>query len=253
MNKLRYGVFALVGLCAASPLQAADVAVTPAQRVEQAWSWTGFYIGGHGGYGWGKDNFSTSSVPPAAGPTLTGLDMRGYVAGGHAGYNWQRGILLGGLEVDASFTDIKGVSRIASIDPLLGLSTASRALKFDYLASLRARLGVVPVEHVLLYATGGLAWTRMTSDVSGASVTGPFSSAFTSSTVGSLLGLVLGGGVESSLGFWGLKNVLVRVEYLHYDFGKQGSNSSSFGGFTSTNQLGPIRADIVRAGVSFLF
>ncbi len=79
-----------------------------------------FYIGAHGGYGWGKDNFTTSAPPP----TLTALDMRGWVAGGHVGYNWQRGMFLGGFEVDMSFTDIKGSSSFTAFNRCLALTPA---------------------------------------------------------------------------------------------------------------------------------
>ena len=61
--------------------------------------WTGFYVGGNGGYSWGRSNtdvsyFNTVTgapiVPPAGSITSSRFDMNGGVAGGQAGYNWQR-------------------------------------------------------------------------------------------------------------------------------------------------------------------
>jgi len=54
--------------------------------------WAGFYIGIHGGYGWGDtsfDNFTGDNAKP-----------KGGLFGGHAGYNWQYGNVVTGLEAD---------------------------------------------------------------------------------------------------------------------------------------------------------
>ncbi len=72
-------------------------------------SWAGFYLGVHGGYGWKKDDFSTSEVsvlrPDAM---INGIRSKGAVYGAQAGYNWQLGRLVTGFEIDVSAADIKG-------------------------------------------------------------------------------------------------------------------------------------------------
>jgi len=74
-----------------------------------AWSWAGFYIGGHGGYGWKRNDFAeVIQTNPLL--TIGGIDSRGWVAGGQAGYNWQYGRWVAGLEVDGSATQIRGNS-----------------------------------------------------------------------------------------------------------------------------------------------
>jgi outer membrane immunogenic protein len=58
------------------------------------WSWTGFYVGGHAGWGWGHDPF-TEEFPGDGDliPSVTISDVHsdGFVAGFQAGYNQQWG------------------------------------------------------------------------------------------------------------------------------------------------------------------
>jgi outer membrane immunogenic protein len=265
VNTFRATLLLLAGLAGAAPVQAADMAVTPAQRVEQSFSWTGFYIGGHGGYGWGRDRHTESSVP-AASIVLPEIKAQGWLFGGHAGYNWQYGMWVGGLEIDMSATGIKGTvsgsatSTFATIPPTSTINTLSHSLAFDYLATARARVGITFMQHFLLYGTGGLAWARVNQDFGQTTLqTGPFgtSATFTSSAPSTLLGAAVGIGGEASLGGLGLANVLLRIEYLHYDFGRQASNSSVFtaGNATTTSATsnGRLTADVVRGGLSVKF
>ena len=49
-----------------------------------AWSWAGFYIGAHGGYGWKQNNFAeVIQVNPLL--TLGGIDSSGWLPGGGCG------------------------------------------------------------------------------------------------------------------------------------------------------------------------
>jgi outer membrane immunogenic protein len=70
-------------------------------------TWAGFYIGAHGGYGWGHDPVSFPLAIYDFPGTLTGTDSKGWVAGGHFGHNWQYDRFVTGLEVDLSAADIK--------------------------------------------------------------------------------------------------------------------------------------------------
>ena len=72
-----------------------------APRRRRSWSnpsynWTGFYIGGNVGYGWGNADTFFNPLPSAVAfvnlaPTTLGLDPQGVVGGVQAGYNWQAG------------------------------------------------------------------------------------------------------------------------------------------------------------------
>jgi opacity protein-like surface antigen len=241
-----------------------------------SYNWTGFYLGIDGGYGFGSNPASNTVTDPFTGigaslpvvvGSLGGINFSGYDVGGHAGYNFQHGIWVAGLELDFSATGVQGGNSGSFIDaaalPFTRVTaTASENDKFNYLASVRPRIGVLPLENVLLYATGGLGWSQITasSSVTGVSVTpavAPAASTATSSTssVTTRLGWVAGAGVEANLASFGMPNLLVRTEYLFYDFGNGGSssNSATSGGPPIISSFGLLSLSVVRAGVSFKF
>ena len=122
--------------------------------------------------------------------------------------------------------------------------------KFDLLGSARARLGYLVAPSILLYGTGGLAWTQLEQSV--ASTFGGTTT--TTSTPSWKSGWTAGAGAQARL--WN-SNWIARVEYLHYDFGDSGA---SFNGFTDTGVITFIGAnmtshhvttDVVRAGVDY--
>ena len=220
--------------------------------VQAAWDWTGFYLGGHAGYGWGRDPMSDAIFGEKGADVAlsAGVDSRGFVAGFQAGANWQTGAWVSGLEIDLSGTGIKGSTTTVSPD---GSATLTITDKFDLLGSARVRLGYLPWPSVLLYGTGGLAWTRFVQEDVTSSGGGSFVSGDT--TPFWRFGWVAGVGGEARL--WD-SNWLLRVEYLHYDFGDSGSSSESFTGFpigtaTATFTTGHLTVDVVRAGLSYKF
>jgi len=132
-------------LLAAASARAADIArpLAPAPQVLPApvFSWTGFYIGGHAGYGW------------AAGDGLA-PDPSGALAGGQVGYNYQfSNNIVAGLEADLSAGDLSG--RIGGVRSSI-----------ETLGSVRARLGYA-AGPVMPYVTGGFAYGSQSIDVLG--------------------------------------------------------------------------------------
>jgi opacity protein-like surface antigen len=234
----------------------AMAAMPPAAAV---WSWTGFYIGGHGGYGWGRDpssNLITAFEPAIVqqGPPtfLAGPNSTGFLGGFQAGANWQAGSVVGGLEIDLSGSDIKGSRSATGLDTAARVESATQTDKFDLLGSGRARLGYLVWPNALLYGTGGLAWTRLDQTMTTVASDGTS----ISSTPSWRFGWAAGAGGEVRL--WNT-NWLARLEYLHYDFGKSASSS---GGFTDTGVVTfllsstmshHLTADVVRAGVDYKF
>ena len=123
------------------------------------------------------------------------------------------------------------------------------------LGSARARLGYLvplPWQSVLFYGTGGLAWTRLERE----DVTTFTDGASGSTTPFWKFGWVAGVGGETRL--WD-SNWLLRLEYLHYDFGDAGNSAATA---TDNTQVPPINAsqsrttghltaDVVRTGLSF--
>jgi outer membrane immunogenic protein len=101
----RYILAGCAGLLAsalASPTFAADlkpILKAPARKapVEAApFSWTGFYVGANGGYGWG----TSSWFDPTTGAGTDNFKLHGFMAGGTAGYNLQIGAWVWGVEGD---------------------------------------------------------------------------------------------------------------------------------------------------------
>jgi outer membrane protein with beta-barrel domain len=240
----------------ASPLSAYAASMPVKAAPPASWSWAGFYIGGHGGYGWKQDDYvrTLPSAPPI--PTIGGIDSRGWVAGGQAGYNWQYGRWVTGLEVDGSATQIRGETTVFRPFQFFTLTdTDSDDVK--YLGTVRARVGgAVPFANtdVLLYGTGGLAWERnnRTQLASNVTINPPTTFTTTNSTPRDHFGWVAGAGAEVRLG---ATNWIGRVEYLHYDFGTVNPTNvlatTAPGSFTENG--GRQTIDVVRGGLSYKF
>jgi outer membrane immunogenic protein len=257
---------AIVALAAAGPALAADLPLKAPPPAVAAWNWSGFYIGGHGGYGWGQNRSTSVDDPFFSGKfpgfNVPGFDPKGFLGGVHAGANWQSGAIVGGIEGDLSFTDIKGSSFAAPTPTSFGggaisTGTAANSGTFDLLGSGRARLGYLVSPNVLLYGTGGLAWSHFVQNTDFRAVSldplfppsfGIFSSTSTSTW---RFGWVAGLGAETRLFD---TNWLARLEYLHYDFGNSGSASFPiFGAPNSVRSSGDLTLDVVRAGLSYKF
>ena len=108
---------------------AADLPVASPVPQLAAPGWAGFYLGIHGGYGWGDNNFSQTVFPVPPFAAVQGFKSQGAIYGAQAGYNWQFGRAVTGLEIDFSAANISGSSATASQD-FLGQGTLSGS-RFD--------------------------------------------------------------------------------------------------------------------------
>jgi outer membrane immunogenic protein len=128
-------------------------------------TWSGLYVGGNLGYGWGNGNtdFSFLPRPEVFGFNNVSLGARstGVTGGAQLGYNWQVGSLVTGLETDIQGSGIKGsvsAVRTLSSNPLDPGSLISSEPKLSWFGTVRGRLGVTVTPELLLYGTGGLAY-----------------------------------------------------------------------------------------------
>lgn len=220
-----------------------------------ATNWAGFYLGAHGGYAW-KDNDFTQVVNFFDVSQAGGIKSRGWVGGGHTGYNWQYGRVVTGLEVDFSLSGLQGNSAaVVGPNGFPGL-TETHVLgdRVKYLATARSRLGWLPTETVLLYATGGLAWERLERTATTVSAQAGFSMTESSTTPSDHFGGVIGAGAEWMP--WG-PNWIGRLEYLHYDFGKVQDTvtftSTVPGNLPYSEHRGRQTIEVLRAGISYKF
>ena len=208
MKKLILAASAVLGL--ATPSMAADMPLKapPATAIAAVYNWTGFYIGGHVGYGWGRstladiDNFCLGISNCPNPPDRYNFD--GIVGGGQAGYNWQTGNLVFGVEVDFS------VSGIDEKTPLIR-TTLTLATKIDWFGTARLRLGYA-ADRALFYVTGGLAYANVANSFLDVGCGVPCF--LKSSDV--KFGWTVGGGLEYAFA----PNWSVRAEYLFVDLEK---------------------------------
>ncbi len=143
--------------------------VAPAPAPECDFTWTGFYIGGNVGYGWGDADTDFEPLPDAAAfvflnPTTLNPDPSGLIGGGQIGFNWQwNKWLVLGIETDFQGTDIEGNDSKTGFDGFSGVPTnPDRFLesheRIQWLGTVRGRIGFAPMCRLLIYGTGGLAY-----------------------------------------------------------------------------------------------
>jgi outer membrane immunogenic protein len=184
-------------------------------------SWTGFYVGLNGGYGWGK-----ADVSNALG-SFTTNSQNGWLIGPTLGYNLQTGRWVWGLEGDLDYALIKGN---ASNAVTCGGGTCT--VKNTWFATARGRIGY-SLDRWLPYITGGGAFAGLKIDTP------------TGSDTNTSTGWTVGAGVEYAFnGPWSVK-----LEYLYADLGKSTCNATTCGISTSIEP----KVNIVRAGVNYRF
>ena len=254
------GLLASVAAGAGSAV-AADIPVRPPPVAAPAIccavpEWTGFYVGIHGGGGWGHESFERSESIFIGGVTIpfvvpTDVSPKGGVFGFQFGHNWQWGPVVGGLEIDFSGADIKESTTFVS--PIVPFTTFSRDKKIDELASARGRLGYLIFPNLLLYGTAGIGWGHERISTTG--LFAPGVPVFQASETSELneFGWVAGVGLEWKF----FNNWLLRGEWLHYDFGRVTNPNNNF--FLNDTVFlldnGNVRTtvDVARAALSYKF
>jgi outer membrane immunogenic protein len=215
------GLLGTYGVAAAAdmPRKALPPAPVP------VWSWTGFYLGIHGGYGTGE-----GSITGGTGS----FDLDGGFVGGQLGYNIQNGNFVWGIEVDSAWANI-GRSETA----VIGGVAFTGETDIDYLGSLRLRAGYAQGQ-TLWYITGGLGW--MHNEITATAAAAPF--VVSTSSSNTHLGWNIGAGVE-----WAFNpNWSVKGEYLYYDFQDETYFSAAGGGFGMDAQI-----HTFKIGLNYLF
>jgi outer membrane immunogenic protein len=220
MRILKLGTLAATSLVALSTFaSAADlrVPVYKAPVYAQAFSWTGFYIGGNIGAGWGTTQYEQPIplgivAPGAAALVSEGSNtVNGLLGGGQAGYNYQWGSTVWGIEFQGEGANVKGQGS-CGIVALFNCNT-----KVDGILTLAGRFGLT-WDHTMLYVKGGGAWAHDQYNVNllglqvavpGVITIGPASASEWRS------GWMIGAGVEQAIaGNWSAK-----IEYDYMDFG----------------------------------
>ncbi|WP_246702602.1 outer membrane protein [Starkeya sp. ORNL1] len=184
---------AVASLLGAAPAFAADMQqpyptkAPPLVAVAPPFSWTGFYLGGNAGYGWGSGKEGIDNLSPD-----------GFLGGGQVGFNYQFGnnVVLG-AEADFQGSNLKDSGYNGVFD------TRS---KMDYFGTVRGRIGYA-FDNVLPYLTGGLAWGHNEIENLDLGITSD----------NTHVGWTVGGGLEYALS----NNWTVKAEYLYMDLGDE--------------------------------
>jgi outer membrane immunogenic protein len=155
MKGIAFVGFAFLSLLSGSCLaEAADLGVTKAPQFlpPPPFSWTGFYVGGNVGAGFGTTETSVdvgsaltaiTGTPIAVTVPLTSQTFNGFAGGVQAGYNWQAGVFVVGIEGGYEAANLQGNAPCALI--------LNCTMKHNWIA-ISGRVGVVAVERSLIVA-----------------------------------------------------------------------------------------------------
>jgi outer membrane immunogenic protein len=171
------------------------------------YSWSGFYIGFHGGWGFGDVNFTKT------GADLDNHTIDGGLFGGHIGYNWQMGYSwLFGIEASGTWSGVKKTA-FGPFNSLLFVDDRWTT-EVKWLATVTPRIGVT-ISSWMWYLKGGVAFAEIDHHLN--SPIGPVSF----ETSGTNVGWTVGFGGELLLA----SNWVLGIEGNFYDFGSLKANS----------------------------
>ena len=223
MKKRIFAAAALAAATAGSAI-AADLPVkAPVYPPEvMPYNWTGLYVGGHIGWGWGRKTWSNPGI------LLSEHDVDGFLGGAQVGFNYQIQNFVLGIDADGSAADISGDG-----PDQFGDSLRDRT---RWLASLTARLGFA-WDRWLIYGKGGAAWA-------GDQFSFLAPSGRNASTDQTRSGWTAGAGIE--YGIW--DNWSLRLEYDYMDFGTKHVTWVT-GDFADIEQ----KIHVVKVGLNYRF
>ena len=173
----------------------------PVVPVVPLFTWTGFYIGVDGGYGW--QNIRETGIFGGLPFYQVNYRASGPVGGGHAGFNWQVNQFVFGIEGDVLGTSMRVNA------PFNAFLFNNADWRSGVEGSIRGRIGIA-FDRFMVYATGGVAFEtfRLRENFL-------FAPTFADTFTPSRAGLTVGGGVEYAF----TDNWLARVEGRYSDFG----------------------------------
>ena len=193
-------------LTLADPALAADLPLK-APVAKAVYDWTGFYVGGH--FGYGDASFGPGSNPLPLEGIFFPHSPTGVIGGYQMGYNKAlANHVVIGVEADATF--------MAPTDqPALAAAPAPFNTTLDYVGTVRGRIGYA-FGPWLPYLTGGFAWGHTQAEINDGSgaITGHYHSGWTA-----------GAGLEFAVsGNWTAK-----AEYEYVDLSPQTYDFRDFG------------------------
>lgn len=196
-------------------------------------SWTGFYVGGHIGYGWGSS--STVNLPDIGnGDAFDGangfvVQPYGLLAGVSVGYNWQYDNFVFGLEADLGYLGSEDTQENA-----FGFTT----VEYGAYGTLTGRIGYAD-DRWLFYGKGGLAFANI-ENTAGAFTAGDVDPSDFTNLHDTRAGWALGAGVEYAF----QRELSVKIEYLYMDFGEDQSGNFDGDRFRHENDIHTVKVGL---------
>jgi outer membrane immunogenic protein len=208
----------VAGSAMAADLPTHKAPFAPAPMYTQpAFTWTGFYVGINGGYGFG-----------GIGDTNFGNPNGGFV-GGTVGYNYQMGQFVVGGEADLDWADLGAKNTFTNF--------AYNNYHVNAITTERLRLGYA-VDRALFYVTGGYAGVS-----THASITDNFNTVYgTQDSWRS--GGVVGGGIEYAF----TNNITAKAEFLWAPL-----QDVTYWAGTPDAETNHLSVSLARVGVNFKF
>ncbi len=194
-------------LLLASPALAADLPLK-APALKTAYDWSGFYVGGHFGYGGASFGAGTNPLPLQG--ELLPYSSTGLIAGYQVGYarEFANHVVLG-FEADATFPSPTDPAALGRMPPAPFNTT------LDYIGTARGRIGYA-FDRWMPYLTGGFAWGHPHIDINDGSGTTVRHYQF---------GWTAGLGLEFAVS----DNWSAKLEYEYVDLSRQFYDLSGFG------------------------
>lgn len=223
----RFLLATTVSIGAISGAYAADAIVEEPAPVAVApvFSWTGAYIGGQVGYGWGKSDFED----------VVRFKPDGFLGGLYAGYNFDVGNnFILGIDGDVTYNNLK-----ESFSETLGEVTGEAESRLRWAGAVRARAGVA-LDRFMPYIAGGVAFGNVKNSFSLSTVDEGISVTQTKT----LTGWTAGAGVD----YAATDNVILRLEYRYTDYGKKDFDFGTDGSIENK-----FKTNEVRLGVAYKF
>jgi outer membrane immunogenic protein len=273
MKRLFLGSVALVALGLGTPAAfAADLRVAPAPVAPPAYTWSGCYIGGGGGYTSGRATQYTApgttvsgpfgiaavpgAVPPPAGVNITDqFNLSGFIGTAQLGCNVQYGAWVIGVEGDGSTTNKEGQAFETFLVPFLGAGRGGWIAQTQerWLVTARGKLGLTNFwwfgPQTMVYVTGGGAWAKIdTSEF----LPGALATTTGHQESNTRSGWTVGGGIEYAVGYgWSLKSEFLYVKFDDYTTFTNGPFSTTGGNINPRTVK--LEDYIWRAGLNYKF
>jgi outer membrane immunogenic protein len=237
----RFLVASAVLTCLIGSAMAADMPIkmpTYRSAPTEVFSWSGFYVGGHLGYGWSSNDWKVDDSINLF--NIGSGTINGALGGAQVGVNWQTGPVVLGVEADFSLADMSGETCNFT---LAGSFLCSS--KVERFGTITGRIGGA-FDRTLLYLKAGGAWVRDTHTLG--IVFGTKAEDTTSKTKWGWTG---GAGVEHAITHnWSAK--------LEYDFLLFGTERYTFD-FPTIQPTAPVNTEIkqrihtVKLGFNYRF